>query len=169
MKPTALVFLFCLASYVSNLLKSTAPASVGTENESGARESKSGPENRTPRRVSALFKVVSLLELDTSRDAGYQEEHQECGLHDSLRSPKTLRSGMSVSSLAAGSMSATHSCRVHLPCFLAEAVAPVVQIDPVTQCVTDFHEMGSSKFSAKYLKDTRNRPIYEAAVAAGRI
>ena len=29
MKPTALVFLFCLASYVSNLLKSTAPASVG--------------------------------------------------------------------------------------------------------------------------------------------
>ena len=28
-EPTALVFLFCLASDVSNLLKSTAPASVG--------------------------------------------------------------------------------------------------------------------------------------------
>jgi hypothetical protein len=51
---------------------------------------------------------------------------------------------------------------------VAEVVAPiVVQIDPVTQCARDFHELGSSKFKAKYLDDRRNRPIYEAAIDRG--
>jgi len=52
----------------------------------------------------------------------------------------------------------------------AKVAAPVVvQIDPVTQCVTDFHEMGSSAFKKKYIDDTRNRPIYEAAIARGAL
>jgi hypothetical protein len=50
---------------------------------------------------------------------------------------------------------------------VAEVVAPVVQIDPVTQCARDFHEMGSSQFAAKYLKNTRNRPTYDAACERG--
>ena len=50
---------------------------------------------------------------------------------------------------------------------VAEAPAPVVQIDPVTQCVTDFHEMGSNAFKVKYLTNQRNRPIYEACIDRG--
>jgi hypothetical protein len=50
---------------------------------------------------------------------------------------------------------------------VAEVVAPVVQIDLVTQCARDFHEMGSSQFAAKYLKNTRNRPTYDAACERG--
>ena len=50
---------------------------------------------------------------------------------------------------------------------VAEVAAPVVQIDPVTQCARDFHEMGSSQFAAKYLRNTRNRPTYDAACDRG--
>jgi hypothetical protein len=48
-----------------------------------------------------------------------------------------------------------------------EVVAPVVQVDPVAQCVKEFHEMGSNQFRAKYLNNVKNRPIYELAVDRG--
>jgi hypothetical protein len=51
---------------------------------------------------------------------------------------------------------------------VAEFAAPVVvKIDPIALCVKEFHELGSSKFKAKYLDDRRNRPIYEAAIDRG--
>ncbi len=54
------------------------------------------------------------------------------------------------------------------PAAEAEVAAPVeVQVNPVTQCVTDFHELGSRQFKAKYLNNQKNRPIYEAAVDRG--
>jgi hypothetical protein len=50
----------------------------------------------------------------------------------------------------------------------AEVAAPVtVQIDPVSLCAKEFHELGSSAFKKKYLDDRRNRPIYEAAIDRG--
>jgi hypothetical protein len=50
---------------------------------------------------------------------------------------------------------------------VAEYVAPVAPIDPVTLCVQEFHELASSQFKAKYLNNQRNRPIYEAAIDRG--
>jgi hypothetical protein len=47
---------------------------------------------------------------------------------------------------------------------VAAAPAPV---DPVAQCVEDFHEMGMQKFKAKYMNDTRMRIHYETAIDRG--
>jgi hypothetical protein len=52
----------------------------------------------------------------------------------------------------------------------AIAAAPVeIAIDPVDQCVADFHAMGSAQFKAKYLNNQHGRTHYNAAIAAGRI
>jgi hypothetical protein len=52
----------------------------------------------------------------------------------------------------------------------AIAAEPVeVVVDPIDQCVQDFHEMGSAAFKLKYLNDQRGREHYNAAIAAGRI
>jgi hypothetical protein len=52
----------------------------------------------------------------------------------------------------------------------AIAAAPVeIVIDPVAQCVADFHAMGSAQFKAKYLNNQHGREHYNSAIAAGRI
>jgi hypothetical protein len=52
----------------------------------------------------------------------------------------------------------------------AIAAAPVeIAIDPVDQCVADFHALGSAQFKAKYLNNQHGREHYNAAIAAGRI
>jgi hypothetical protein len=52
---------------------------------------------------------------------------------------------------------------------VVQPATPVVTEDPVEVCVRDWHEMGSDAFKKKYISDTRNRPYYEAAIAAGKI
>jgi hypothetical protein len=52
----------------------------------------------------------------------------------------------------------------------AIAAVPVeIAIDPVDQCVADFHALGSAQFKAKYLNNQHGREHYNAAIAAGRI
>ena len=52
----------------------------------------------------------------------------------------------------------------------AIATAPFeIAIDPVDQCVADFHGMGSAQFKAKYLNNQHGREHYNAAIAVGRI
>ena len=49
-------------------------------------------------------------------------------------------------------------------------VAPPPQpVDPVAQCVKDFHELGMQAFKQKYMNDTRNRIFYETAIDRGLI
>jgi hypothetical protein len=52
----------------------------------------------------------------------------------------------------------------------AIAAAPVeIAIDPVDQCVADFHALGSAQFKQKYINNTHGREHYNAAIASGRI
>jgi hypothetical protein len=54
----------------------------------------------------------------------------------------------------------------------AEAIAvqpELAIVDPVDQCVQDFHQMGSPAFKAKYLNNQHGREHYNAAISAGRI
>lgn len=51
----------------------------------------------------------------------------------------------------------------------AGVVATPVPVDPVAQCVRDFHELGSKEFQRRYISDTRMRVHYEAAIASGAI
>jgi len=51
---------------------------------------------------------------------------------------------------------------------IAAEPAPVV-VDPVDQCVADFHALGSAQFKAKYLNNQHGREHYNQAIAAGRI
>ena len=47
-------------------------------------------------------------------------------------------------------------------------VAPPPQpVNPVAQCVKDFHELGMQAFKQKYMNDTRNRIFYETAIDRG--
>ena len=46
------------------------------------------------------------------------------------------------------------------------AAAPTA-VDPVAQCVKDFHEIGMQKFKAKYMNDTRMRIHYETVIDRG--
>jgi hypothetical protein len=50
-----------------------------------------------------------------------------------------------------------------------QAPAPVVVEDPITTCVREYHEMGSSAFKTKWINNTKNRAHYEAAIDQGRI
>ncbi len=48
------------------------------------------------------------------------------------------------------------------------AVVPVV-VDPIEECVSDFHKLGSSQFRTKWMASTKNRSIFERATAEGRL
>jgi hypothetical protein len=50
-----------------------------------------------------------------------------------------------------------------------QVAPPRVQVDPIDQCVKDFHEMGMQAFKRKYMDDTRGRVHYEAAIDRGLI
>lgn len=52
---------------------------------------------------------------------------------------------------------------------VVQAAPPPPPVDPVAQCVRDYHEMGSKQFQQKYLSDTRNRKYYELAIEQGNI
>lgn len=47
------------------------------------------------------------------------------------------------------------------------AAPPAPTIDPVDQCVKDFHQLGSKAFQLKYLNNTNNRRFYETAIDRG--
>jgi hypothetical protein len=51
---------------------------------------------------------------------------------------------------------------------IAAEPAPII-VDPIDQCVADFHAMGSAQFKGKYLNNVHGREYYDSAIAAGRI
>jgi hypothetical protein len=51
---------------------------------------------------------------------------------------------------------------------VAAEPTPII-VDPIDQCVADFHSMGSAQFKAKYLNNVHGREYYDSAIAAGRI
>jgi hypothetical protein len=50
-----------------------------------------------------------------------------------------------------------------------QVAPPPPPVDPVAQCVKDFHELGMQAFKHKYMDDTRNRIFYETAIDRGLI
>jgi hypothetical protein len=51
---------------------------------------------------------------------------------------------------------------------VAAEPTPII-LDPIDQCVSDFHAMGSAQFKGKYLNNVHGREYYDSAIAAGRI
>ncbi len=49
------------------------------------------------------------------------------------------------------------------------AVVPPTPANPIEECVSDFHKLGSSQFRTKWMASTKNRPIFERATAEGRL